>query len=109
MSLSKNAFNTLIAGAFAMSMTGALADNAHAQDGDKEKCYGVVEAGKNMCGDANGKHSCMSQATTSGDGSEWIALPAGVCDKLVGGSTEPLDGFGDKQAHAELGDDGKAE
>lgn len=50
-----------------------------------EKCYGVVKAGKNDCG-ANG-HSCAAQAATDGDKKEWVMVPTGLCDKLVGGST----------------------
>lgn len=51
-----------------------------------EKCYGVVKAGQNDCG-ANG-HSCAGHAAKDGDASEWVMVPAGLCDKLVGGSTE---------------------
>lgn len=114
MSASRKTLNTLIAGAFALGMTGGAisgaATNAHAAvKGDKEKCYGVVEAGKNMCGDAKGTHSCMGQATEHGSGQEWIALPKGVCDKLVGGSTEPFKGHGYEKAEAKYGEDGKAE
>lgn len=51
-----------------------------------EKCYGVVKAGKNDCG-ARG-HSCAGQATKDADPKEWIYLPKGACDKIVGGSTK---------------------
>jgi uncharacterized membrane protein len=52
--------------------------------GAKEKCYGIAKAGKNDCG-ANG-HSCAGQAATDGDGKEWIYVPKGTCEKIVGGS-----------------------
>jgi uncharacterized membrane protein len=52
-----------------------------------EKCYGVAKAGKNDCA-ANG-HSCAAQAKTDGDKSEWIAVPKGTCEKIVGGSLTP--------------------
>jgi uncharacterized membrane protein len=58
----------------------------HAEEG-KEKCYGVAKAGKNDCG--NGKHSCAGHATVDNDKESFIVVPAGLCDKLVGGSTEP--------------------
>lgn len=58
----------------------------------KEKCYGVVEAGHNDCGSADKSHSCMGQASVDGSGQEWVAVPKGLCDKLVGGSTEPYQG-----------------
>ncbi|MCI5060138.1 MAG: DUF2282 domain-containing protein [Alphaproteobacteria bacterium] len=87
MNASKVALNTIIAGAVAVTIAGA-ASNAHADKHkeQKEKCYGVVKAGKNMCGRADGKHSCAAQAEVDGDPQEWIYLPKGVCDKLVGGS-----------------------
>jgi uncharacterized membrane protein len=52
--------------------------------GAKEKCYGIAKAGKNDCG-ANG-HSCAGQAAKDGDGKEWIYVPKGTCEKIVGGS-----------------------
>ncbi len=88
MSIKKKTVNTLVASAFVATMaTAAVSTPAHAA---KERCYGVVKAGQNTCGDANGKHSCQGHATEDGSGAEWIYLPAGVCDKLVGGSTEPI-------------------
>lgn len=98
MSLSKNTINTMIAGAFAITMYGTAIAPASAMGSDKEKCYGVVKAGKNSCGSADGKHSCMGQATEDGSAVEWIGLPKGLCDKLVGGSTTPVSGK-DKGAH----------
>ncbi len=56
---------------------------------EMEKCYGVVKAGHNDCANAAGTHSCAGHATTDGDAGEWLLLPKGTCDKLVGGSTEP--------------------
>ncbi len=53
-----------------------------------EKCYGIVKAGKNSCGAS--KHACSSQAKTDSDGSEWIFLPKGTCDKISGGSLTPF-------------------
>mgnify|MGYP001552130009 FL=1 len=81
----------VVAGAVALAANGIAAQDAHAAD--KEKCYGVAKAGKNDCGDAKGRHSCVGQSTVDGDGSEWVALPKGVCEKLVGGSLEPYDGM----------------
>ena len=87
MKASKHALNTIIASAVALTISGAAA-TAHADEhkAEKEKCYGVVKAGKNQCGRADGKHSCAAQAEKDGDNQEWIYLPKGVCDKLVGGS-----------------------
>lgn len=83
----KKTLNTLLAGAVAVTVAGAAAD-AQAAKGDKERCYGVVKAGMNDCGSADGKHSCAAQATKDADKNEWLYLPKGVCDKLAGGSTK---------------------
>lgn len=55
----------------------------------QEKCYGVVKAGMNGCETAT--HSCAGQAKMDGSSQEWIAVPKGLCEKLVGGSLEPKD------------------
>jgi len=49
-----------------------------------EKCYGIVKAGQNDCSTA--KHGCSGEAKIDKDPTEWIALPTGVCSKIVGGS-----------------------
>ena len=68
-----------------LAMTSA--GTAHAAKPKMEKCYGVVKAGKNDCG--NGKHSCAAQGVKDGDKSEWIYVPKGTCVKLSGGSKTP--------------------
>jgi uncharacterized membrane protein len=80
--------------ALASSLMGALtlAAAAVAQTKDpnmtgKEKCYGVAKAGKNDC--ASGANSCAGTATRDGDKAAFIAVPAGLCARLVGGSTTP--------------------
>lgn len=87
---SKKTINTLLVSAVAVAVSGA-AGIAHADTHEgKEKCYGVVKAGANDCANAGKTHSCAGMAATDGDPSEWIALPAGVCDKLVNGKAEPM-------------------
>jgi uncharacterized membrane protein len=49
-----------------------------------EKCYGVAKAGKNDC--AAGAHSCQTLAKKDADGKDWVKLPKGTCERLVGGS-----------------------
>lgn len=56
---------------------------------DLEKCYGVSKAGKNDCVSSNGTHSCAARAKKDGDKNEWLLVPNGLCNKLVGGSTVP--------------------
>lgn len=66
--------------------------HAESTDGkEKEKCYGVVKAGHNDCANASKTHSCAGQAETDGDTGEWVLIPEGLCDKLVGGSTTPVE------------------
>ncbi len=80
---------TLISSALASLIAiGALAATAQAAD-DKatEKCFGVAKAGKNDCA-ANG-HSCAGQAKKDSDAKEWVKVPKGTCERIVGGSTSP--------------------
>lgn len=75
-----------IAGAIGLSLY-SQACIAHADEEPKmEKCYGIVKAGKNDCGTAT--HSCAQQSTKDSDEAEWIYLPLGVCEKIVGGKTK---------------------
>lgn len=97
MSISKNTINTLIAGAFAVSMV-AGAQVAAAEEMATEKCYGVVKAGMNDCANADKSHSCAGHATMHGQGGEFVTVPKGLCDKLVGGSTTPTDAKGTEAA-----------
>lgn len=84
-SLAAAALSTLIGLA-----VGQVADAASAQaSSGNEKCYGVVKKGQNDCGTAN--HGCSKQASQDGQPSEWIYLPKGSCEKIVGGSLEPKD------------------
>jgi len=55
-----------------------------ADDPNTEKCYGVAKAGKNDCAGAN--HACATQGKKDRDASEWVKVPKGTCDRLVGGS-----------------------
>lgn len=74
-----------LAGALAL---GISAGQAVAADDDMEKCYGVAKAGMNDCAATDGSHSCAGQSTVDGDPGEWIYVPAGTCEKIVGGSLE---------------------
>jgi len=65
---------------------GAIALSSSPANAKKmEKCYGIVKAGQNDCGDLVGKHSCAGGATKDGDKNEWVLLPKGTCNKIVGG------------------------
>jgi Predicted integral membrane protein len=56
-----------------------------AAGGEREKCYGVAKAGKNDCSNLAGTHSCAGQSEVDGDVGEWLLVPKGLCEKLVGG------------------------
>jgi uncharacterized membrane protein len=53
-----------------------------AEEGAKEKCLGIAQAGKNDCG--TGKHSCAGQATTDNSPEDWKYVPKGQCEKMGG-------------------------
>ena len=54
-----------------------------------EKCYGIAKKGRNDCGSAS--HGCAGEAKIDGDKSEWLSVPTGVCNRIVGGSTKNSD------------------
>ena len=82
---SKTLVSTAVAGLFALNALG-LAGAAYAE-AKPEKCYGVVKAGKNDCQTSNS--SCAGTSTKDGQKDAWIYLPAGTCEKVVGGSLKP--------------------
>ena len=53
---------------------------------DQEKCYGVAKKGQNDC--ATKSHSCHAKAKQDGQKEEWVYVPKGLCNKLVGGSLQ---------------------
>ncbi len=53
-----------------------------------EKCYGIAKAGKNDCA-STGNNSCGGTSKLTGDKNAWIYVPAGYCDRIVGGSLKP--------------------
>lgn len=53
---------------------------------EAEKCYGVAKAGKNDCQTASS--SCAGTSRRDGQTDAWLFVPAGLCDKIVGGHLE---------------------
>jgi uncharacterized membrane protein len=51
------------------------------------KCYGINAAHKNDCQSAG--HSCAGQDSKARDPNAFVAVPAGLCEKIEGGSTSP--------------------
>jgi uncharacterized membrane protein len=75
----------LVAAALAgAAMAGAAVPASAA---DSEKCYGVAAAGHNDC--ATETSSCAGTSKADNQGDAFIAVPAGLCERLAGGSLEP--------------------
>ncbi|MAL78808.1 MAG: signal peptidase [Sneathiella sp.] len=81
MQLSKSVMTAAALGAF-VAGAALLPADTQAKDGF-EKCAGIVKAGQNDCA-ANG-HSCQGQAKKDADSKEWVYVPNGTCEKIVGG------------------------
>jgi uncharacterized membrane protein len=80
----------LIASAVAAALAVPLASHAGPAPKPKfeaEKCYGVVKAGKNDCQTVNS--SCAGTSKRDNQSDAWIYVPAGSCERLVGGATQP--------------------
>ncbi len=82
----------LIASAVAAALTLPYASPSQAGPAPKpkfqsEKCFGIAKAGQNDCQTANS--SCAGTSKRDSQGDAWIYMPAGACDKVVGGSKEP--------------------
>lgn len=83
--------NMIISSAVAGALGAALTAQALAQGGPApvptykaEKCYGIAKAGKNDC--ATSISSCAGTSRRDNASDAWIYVPAGTCDKIVGGS-----------------------
>jgi uncharacterized membrane protein len=80
------AVTSAITTALFLVSSGAIAqDKASDAAAKPEKCYGVAKAGKNDCAAGPGT-SCAGSSATDAQGNAWIYVPAGTCEKLVGGS-----------------------
>ncbi len=81
------AISTIIGTAILGLSTTSVLAHLEPKDGDgMEKCYGVVKAGQNDCASEVAKHACSGQAMVDSSPNEWIKMPEGLCDKLVGGA-----------------------
>lgn len=92
--MSKKMMGTVIATILAVGAVGTVSYVTHAQaagKADMEKCYGIAVAGKNDCGGKGTDHSCQGQSKKDADPNDWILVPKGTCEKIVGGSLTPKD------------------
>ena len=78
---SKLAVTAALTGVLALGL-GATAREALAGKPGMEKCAGIVKAGQNDCGTS--EHDCAGMSKVSGAPEEWIYLPEGTCQKIVG-------------------------
>jgi uncharacterized membrane protein len=82
--------NTAVATTVAAALSLALAALAQAQTHPEkptykfEKCYGVAKAGQNDC--YTSTHACGHVSKVDGDPASWMYVPAGTCQRIVGGS-----------------------
>lgn len=56
---------------------------AAADEPKTERCYGVAKAGKNDCGGPG--HVCAGLSKKDADPDEYIDVPKGTCERIVGG------------------------
>jgi len=70
-----------MAGVLALGLS-AMAEQAEAGKPGFEKCAGIVNAGMNDCGTS--MHACAGQSTVAAEPEEWVYVPEGTCEKLVG-------------------------
>jgi uncharacterized membrane protein len=74
----------LLAAAVASLFVLAASSSRAADEPATEKCYGVAKAGKNDC--AGPGHACARLAKIDGSPDEYVMLPKGTCERIVGGT-----------------------
>lgn len=70
-----------LTGLVALGLT-SVSGSALAGKAGFEKCSGIVKKGMNDCGTS--EHGCAGHAKTDGDAKEWLYVPEGTCNKIVG-------------------------
>lgn len=78
------AISAVVSSLIILGAGGAINPAQAGGHGDKEKCYGVVKAGKNDC--ATKSSSCAGTSKEDGQKDAFVVVPKGLCDKLVGSS-----------------------
>jgi len=71
------AFAGIIAGAVTMLSAASASAGPVANDGTKEKCFGISLKGQNDC--AAGAHSCAGSSTIDYDPASFKLVPKGSC------------------------------
>jgi uncharacterized membrane protein len=80
----KNALFVASALAAAVTLAGCGGGSTAQTAAATEKCYGIAQAGKNDC--AGPGHGCAGQSHVSQAATDFVSVPVGTCDKLVGGT-----------------------
>jgi uncharacterized membrane protein len=83
-------FATIAASAFVAALAVpaiANAEPAAVPTFKADKCFGIAKAGKNDCQTSNS--SCAGTSRRDGQADAWIYVPAGSCERIVGGSLSP--------------------
>ncbi len=82
----KTIITTAISGLMALGL--ATANTAQAQDEkETEHCFGVAKAGTNDC--QTPTSSCQGTSLVDDQGTAFITVPKGLCERLTGGTLEP--------------------
>ena len=84
MQTKKALIGTAVGGLVALAQLALYAEPAQTPKFPAEKCFGIAKAGKNDCA-ANG-HACQGQGKADSNAREWIYVPSGTCERIVGGS-----------------------
>jgi len=77
---------SLLAAAMTVALSTAAVQEANAAE--MEKCYGVAKAGMNDCKTANS--SCAGTSKMDDQKDAFVAVPAGTCAKITGGTLKPM-------------------
>ena len=85
--MNKMLIASALAAAIALPAAAAQAGPTPEPSYASEKCFGIARAGANDCASATGSHSCAGMSPGAADPSEWVYVPAGYCDRIVGGKT----------------------
>lgn len=76
---------TAISSVLALGLAAASSSALAGKEG-MEKCTGIVKTAMNDCGTS--QHACAGQAKVDNAPEEWIYVPTGTCDKIVGGKVK---------------------
>ena len=80
---SKKIILSAISAAVALGVVANSVAAAKAVPDNMEKCMGIAKAGKNDC--ATSAHDCSGKAAKDSDSNDFVLVPKGACEKIVGG------------------------